>query len=1255
MNVERLLVISITAALTGALLLSSDAVVANATRQGDGILTQDPMHLGATVAPNFIMAIDDSGSMTFQTMFPARDGAACWSDNADSFFSSDGTLRTSGECEYNYVMPGARNGEGWKGLPPMDNYGFARSPDYNPSFYDPDETYAPWVDSDLASYGNADISATRLDPRNSATVNLFQSFFGTDNDEDFQVQNGMWIPSGVKYGYRERFCADEEWWGCGDWDNRWVEHTSNGFTWNAGDQDIAIEYVPGTFYLKQNRVLSGYSVGVEISNACGTGCAMWRYHPTSTEAKQNFANWFSYYGNRNRAMVAGLTRSLLDVSNMRVGYFTINGNYGDVSMRDMQSTVGKSALYDDILDLGASGSTPNRHAVGHMGDQFHTNPNIIQHACQKNAGMLFTDGYSNQGSPGGVGNADENMGAPFADEHSNTLADIAALYYNTRLRGDAFTAGDVPTSNPEVCESGTDAQKRAADCNTDLHMNFYGVTLGAKGKLFGVSYGVNPDGTTSGELATHQALSGTGSPAWEQWTNDNPNTVDEIWHATMNARGAYINATTPAAITNAMRDVLASVGVGGGVSGSLAITGSRIGDSSLSIEPIFDRNGTDWYGDVIASVPSRGANGSISYEQEWLASEQLPGPAARNLLYATTTDDSTPAVADFYSDGPTQLDALCANYEDGGCGPVSSTDVADLEVTITEAVEYLAGERSLEGTKLRRRTNPLGDIVNSTPVVSAPTDDYGYSLIRPADGSFEYDPYDYNEYLEDKEDRPRAVYLGANDGMLHAFNGETGEEEFGYIPAATLGFMGNLLFPTSPDFQHRYYVDGPVVVSDARFGSGDWRTVVVGAAGAGARSVFGIDVSDVGSVAPDDVLWEVNDQIAGAIGDRIGHVLGKPVIVPVRGTDGKPSWKAIFGGGYANRLNESGADTRGTVTLFIVDMETGVVDYVDAREEEEVILRANGLGNIVAIDRVQYSADAGDYVDGSDGLADTVYGADLQGNVWKFDLTEAGDDRLALGGEPLFTATSSEGARQPITGGLEATVGPRGGVMVMFGTGSFSYVGDKENVDIQSIYAVLDMPNETIELPISRANLQVQRLGAAAASGGNPVAGTNVNYFAQRGWYLDLATDSADGGSEAVGERMVSYPRLEGGTLFFTSYAPDEGDACSGGGSNYLYGLGALSGAPQLGTLRVGSPDGDTFGETTGRIELDTSGSAPIKDVNVFTTGKQGGLAGMPDDDAIDDYDNLPPEYCMAIVSAAGAEPMYRVRQCGRQSWRQIR
>src|SRR5690606_15060623 len=154
---------------------------------------------------------------------------------------------------------------------------------------------------------------------------------------------------------------------------------------------------------------------------------------------------------------------------------------------------------------------------------------------------------------------------------------------------------------------------------------------------------------------------------------------------------------------------------------------------------------------------------------------------------------------------------------------------------------------------LRQRTTKLGDIVHSSPVVSTPNDDYGYRTLGTY-GGVNYGST-YGTYLSGKDGRTPMVYVGANDGMLHAFNGtfdgtNGGREVFAYVPTTALGHMGNLLIPNDPldqidqKFQHRYYVDGPVVVSDAHLGGDGWRTVLVGTAGAGGRSVFGLDRSE---------------------------------------------------------------------------------------------------------------------------------------------------------------------------------------------------------------------------------------------------------------------------------------------------------------------------------------------------------------------------------------------------------------------------
>lgn len=181
------------------------------------------------------------------------------------------------------------------------------------------------------------------------------------------------------------------------------------------------------------------------------------------------------------------------------------------------------------------------------------------------------------------------------------------------------------------------------------------------------------------------------------------------------------------------------------------------------------------------------------------------------------------------------------------------------------ARRYLA--REAQRRQAARPHDRAADIINSGPVLSSPTDDYGYRTLPGILGTT------YTAYLQAKRNQRRyMVYAGGNDGMLHGFDGgmtadgvqdsDGGGEVFAHhIPSTAIGHMGNLLLPHDPSkqnnqrFQHRYYMDGPVVVGDTYNGSA-WQTSLV-AAGAGGRSVFALNVLTPGAFAAGSLMWEI--------------------------------------------------------------------------------------------------------------------------------------------------------------------------------------------------------------------------------------------------------------------------------------------------------------------------------------------------------------------------------------------------------------
>lgn len=1256
--------------------------------QGEGNLAQAPLSLGTQVPPAFLMAVDDSGSMTFEVLFAADEQAYWGTSNAclqgqvscpNGFFLDNGELRTAGRGGYYHIIQnGIRLDNNRLGIPPLDLFGFARSPDFNGQYFDPTVTYLPWQNADGTFWPNSPVTAARSDPRPNGsagtrgpnpivTYNFTTGENRTDNYFAFRVQPGMYLPPGTQWRIRSATHGN----GCGglgtsgatrdSWQTvpalpatgHLVTATNNLNAGNLHGCELLIQYFPAVVYLRvDSPPPPGFNLAqrVLVPNAGGPGVPLYKYELRAANFSsgydaviQNFANWYTYYGNRTRAMVSSMSQSLQPINRMRIGYFTINrrtGNNpgmagGNVTMRDMAAPAQKNDLYADLFTLPSNGGTPNRSATVYMGDQFRrTDAGApIQLTCQKNAGMLFTDGYTNEGGANGnvyrnFGDTDGAQPAPIGgNNNGNTIADIAYSFYANNLRTDLLPAGRVPV--PEACRLPDRSINPNAplhlDCQTNLHMNFYGITLGTAGEIYGVDMAATND-----PYANPPSWSATGTQ------NLSPRNVDDIWHATLNTRGKYISARVPTDVTTAMRQILQAVGEGAGPAGSIALSGARVGDASTTVIPEYaaENSGTDWYGRLRAEKVTVNSAGAVSFAELWEASALLPVAGARNILFARPATTVTPTVSTFTTANVGALTAIC----NGPLSRCSAAEIAALGVTPDQAISYLRGNQALEGSLLRDRSTRLGDIINSSPVISSPKDNFGYRALYGANPA-DIDPFGYAAYMTAKATRRPMVYVGANDGMLHAFDGETGVERFAYIPSTALGHMGNLLFPyraadgNDQKFQHRYFVDGPVTVSDARWG-GAWRTVLVGSAGAGGKGVFALNVTNPTTFTGSSVLWEVSGSVSGTTGQRIGHVLGKPVVVPMRTGTTDPVWRAVFGNGFGS--------TSGAASLFVVDIATGNVTTIPVAETGGPAT-PNGLGSVVLVDRYISNTSTR----GSDGYADTAYAGDLHGNIWKFDLR---NNTVANGGQPIFTA-SVAGQRQPITGGLEVASGPGGGVLIYFGTGSFSFENDAADQGLQSLYSVLDTGSTTPNT-VTRANLAQQTL-VAAADGVRSLAGNAVNYVNQRGWYMDLAT--VLGGDVTLrGERFVGNPRLQSGLILFPTFEPAGTllDPCATGGTNWLYALNAISGGAGLSGLRANSPTGTAAPAGTVGTLLDTAGTIPVKDVAVLLPPPPGAVDSTAT--AAEIAEALG-RTCDLVISVAGAPPLYLPRACGRQSWRQVR
>ena len=538
-----------------------------------------------------------------------------------------------------------------------------------------------------------------------------------------------------------------------------------------------------------------------------------------------------------------------------------------------------------------------------------------------------------------------------------------------------------------------------------------------------------------------------------------------------------------------------------------------------------------WYGDLVAYNISDGALGAVA----WHAS--LPAYGARKI-YAK---NSSGTVVEFTS----------GNFNaDPGLGGWSCPATAS-GCNKSQQIDYLRGDTTHEivtngnattGYLRSRKGHLLGDIIGSKPVYGISTDNVPF------------------------------VVVGANDGMVHVFNADSGAEIFAYIPRAVLP---NLLNLADPGYAHRYFVDGGISVETITEGAAT-KVIAIGTLGFGGQALYALDLTTLASPSAANVLWERGESdfsstpCSNGYGcSDLGYIPAPPAIKQLE--DG--NWWAIFGNGY-NSDKDTRVSQRGEGVVYLLkawsgDTATMTVLHTNTNAGSDPRRPATDYNNAVA---EPFVAD----INGND-KGDAIYAGDIFGNLWKWKwVNSAWTPALGLG-NPLFVAqagadgTTYAGRRQSITS--RPVVGRKGGQdMIFFGTGKYLETPDAVNTSsdlniTQSIYGIYD--NQPALL--ARGDLQTRSI-VAEGKDSNGVWKRAITSEAmatgKKGWYLDLwgvtnstlATGaSAQRKSWNEGERVVANPYLRFDTLTVTSSIPSP-DACEGDGSSWYYEFDAFTG-----------------------------------------------------------------------------------------------
>jgi type IV pilus assembly protein PilY1 len=964
----------------------------------------------------------------------------------------------------------------------------------------------------------------------------------------------------------------------------------------------------------------------------------------SAAVRQNVANWFSYYRTRILMAKSGLMAAFATIDpKYRVGFGSINNrNTADITATGRTSKIGNYTLaqvqpfgtgaastqrayfWTWVNDIQPNNSTPLRVALDAVGQYYQsdqpwltdtTSSSSGELACRASYTILTTDGFWNESnsSLSGIGDIDGVAGKTITGPNGQSYTYTPALpYADSANTTDSTTTTTTYAATPK-CDKNFTYSSSSGQCTrsgyTPRTPNW---TCNGQDSLNNTTK-MCTNTTTVPPVTYSNTLADVAMKYWK--TDLRPSTKNEVpinaedgafWqHMTTFTMGLgfqpmYADQTTPIPMStvfkwangdkaSAISDFawpqptgdsinniadLAHAAVNGhggfysatspetfanGLKDALKRAAQRTGTgASLAANSTQLQTGTvayqanyytaSWKGDLKA-LAINATSGAIASTPTWSAAGKMPTAASRNIYTSDPTAASPTAVA-FKVDDAGNLPAL------------SSAQLSALGsdgASQAQMINYLRGDGSNEltnGGTYRSRDTALGDIVNSQPVyVGAPTANQFNNQTFTGSGTF-------SKYASDQKDRAGLIYVAANDGMLHAFNAGTGIEAYAYLPGAVItnGSSNGIADLANKDYgatnavPHQFFNDGELTVGDvySTKGNGAWKTVLVGTTGRGqARAVYALDVTDPANI---QLLWEraASDGNADGNSKYIGQMTGKPVIAQT-----SPGvWSVLIGNGY----NSAG----GVAALLQFDVFSGALNVHQTTD-------TTGL-----------SAPAVWISSSTSGISDSAYAGDLDGNVWSFALNSGATDYTpspSAAGKLMFTAKDASSNAQPIEGGLLVGKNPQTqDVWVFFGTGKYLTSGDLSNLNTQSWYGIIVKSggvNKAIDgqSKLDRSSL-VQRYitteTTATAGGVTTSVARTVTTTAEAtsmtgksGWYMDLLQPSTTGTTTTYkkqGERMVTPNQFQGNLLLGTTRIPQATDLCDPSGTGWVMAVDPFTG-----------------------------------------------------------------------------------------------
>ena len=1099
-------------------------------------------------APNIMLSVDTSGSMG-SMVIPDTMGEAIWGTNVntsmyqatlhpdDKGLTGQGFNRTT----ITYVLSSELNNIA---------AAIGRSPQLNKIYYNPAVRYRPWRTADggyMKEYPAAAAPMYATDPSrgvvNLELVDKLTTFPTSGSSGNYARHCRTLTGSCTTGAFRITPALYFIYKG--------PDRLNSGFGYTATNTDIRNIANYDAYAIAASSNSAGFNIsqiyrnaGYQVSDPDAAGYIAINRLPLDGEAPngctqdgsgdiictqaaelQNFSNWYVYYRGRMRTAIAAITETFAKDFGMeyRLGWATYAGTFSvdglgsffgirqGVRTYDEANGNHPTKFYNFLNALeynSTNNSTPTPEALQGIGNYF-SNGNAKgpwgenpgdgggkQISCRKSYAIMFTDGGWNQavnstdidGKNGptitdGAGRSYQYVpAAPYKDNFGGTLADMAMFYWNRDLRSDL--ANNVPTSTNDP----------AFWQHLVTHTVGFGVTGTLDPETTDLSTVVWPNPGSSGD-------------------SSNPRRIDDLWHTAVNGHGTFSSASDITKLVTSLRSILESMAAANLLTPYRASATDYLGTSNSVYAPSY-MTGV-WSGELTGHKMTSTAGAGTPI---WEASKVMPAHSARNIWVGAKDANVNLTFIEFK----------------GAQTAVNAALTADM-------VEYLRGDNTNVATLgYRQRANNgkhlLGDIINSNPVYVGKGNSAGYGSLpsvltvggKPVSTNKEM----YRAYYQWKDSRDPKVFVGANDGMLHAFNATTGVEEFAYIPSAVTGKLADLAAPTY-EGNHRYYVDGPLQLVDAAIGSSGcvgasfdcWRNVLLGSTGAGAKSVFALDVTDptkyattpAGTDIGNVVLWEITPE--SGTGDSSMANLGY-VMQPVQaGLAKNGQWVGVFANGAHS--------TAGHASLFIVDLKTG--DLI-----KEIVVDSGSGNGLMGVTLIRNDKK----------VIIGAYAGDLKGNIWRFDLNDDNSNQWksqytnAVSGKPVALYTGNRPISQaPVFAKFDYNDESKG-YMVLFGTGKYYDMDDKYDTSTEALYGIWDKGSV---VPASDGILLERQLEEVTVNGKtyydliDADKTKTVNWTTQRGWRIPIKLE--------LGQRSIYSPTISGNNALFSTIFPGSGAA----------------------------------------------------------------------------------------------------------------